>query len=603
MKSWSAVAILGLIACQHGTSAEPSKTPKGAAKAASAPQVELERAKEVGKGEPAPMLVVMKNELARAKASLAKGDDAPPYFMSYRVTEVDSVEIAASYGALDLSTQDRARVLDVEVRVGDHAFDNHHWHHRAMPGWGLERWGAGQRSTGLMGNRIPVEDDPAALAVELWSATDTAYRGAVAELAQAKTQAQLSAKKADDSDDFSKEGAVVAIEPRATLELERATWEPKVRAWSAAFRDYPDLQQSEVRLVATAENRYFTSTEGSEVQSGRTHVRIMISATTKAEDGMELAHAETIDVPVAGELPSDADVRAKIEALAKQLQALRSAPVAEPFSGPALLEGRAAAVYFHEVFGHRVEGHRQEDAHEGQTFVDKVGTKVMPTFLDVYDDPTIARLDGTFLNGHYRHDDEGVPAARTELVRDGDFVGFLMSRTPTKGFAKSNGHGRGQPGVGVVARQGNLVVAPEVGLAKKALDDEFRELVAEQDKPYGLRFVEISGGVTNTSRYMAQAFQVAPIVVFRVYPDGREELVRGVTLEGTPLSSLSKIVAAGDRYEVFNGYCGAESGIVPVSAASPSLLLSQIEVARAPAAQDRPPLLPPPAVSTKGGAR
>jgi predicted Zn-dependent protease len=598
MRTWSAVAFLFVIACQHGSVDEPTRAPSSTKAASAAPNVQFERADKAPAGEPAPMLVVMRDELARAKAALAKGDDAPPYFISYRVSELDSIEIAASYGALELQTRDRARVLDVEVRVGDHQFDNHHWHHRAMPGWG-----AGSRSAGLMGNRIPVEDDPAALAVELWSATDSAYRGAVAELAQAKTQQQLSAKKTDDSADFSKEEKVVAIEARAVLDVDMAAWAPKIKAWSAAFREHPELQGSEVRLVALAENRFFTSTDGSELQSGRTHVRLMVSATTKAEDGMELVHMDAIDVPVATELPKDADVRAMIDGVAKTLEDLRKAPVAEPFSGPALLEGRAAAVYFHEVFGHRVEGHRQEDAHEGQTFADKVGTSVMPSFLDVFDDPTIARIDGEFLNGHYRHDDEGVPAARTELVRDGDFVGFLMSRTPTKGFPKSNGHGRGQPGIGVVARQGNLVVAPDTGLPKPALDDKLRELVVEQGKPYGLRFVEISGGVTNTSRYMAQAFQVAPIVVFRVYPDGREELVRGVTLEGTPLSSLSKIVAAGDSYGVFNGFCGAESGIVPVSAASPPLLLSQIEVARAPAAQDRPPLLPAPALTTKGGAR
>jgi len=228
----------------------------------------------------------------------------------------------------------------------------------------------------------------------------------------------------------------------------------------------------------------------------------------------------------------------------------------------------------------------------------------MPTFLHVFDDPTLARIDGQFLNGHYLHDDEGVLAQRVELVKDGNFVGFLMSRTPAKDFLRSNGHGRAQPGMDVVARQGNLVVAPDVALPRAQLDRKLQELVVEQDKPYGLRFVEISGGVTNTSRYMPQAFQVAPVVVFRVYPDGREELVRGVTLEGTPLSSLSKIVAAGDRYAVFNGYCGAESGIVPVSAASPPLVLSQIEVARAPAAQDRPPLLAPPTITTRpGGAR
>ncbi|HWB75459.1 MAG TPA: metallopeptidase TldD-related protein, partial [Nannocystaceae bacterium] len=394
------------------------------------------------------------------------------------------------------------------------------------------------------------------------------------------------------------------VEPVAVLEIDRAAWEPRVRAWSAAFKKHPELQTSEVRLLAQATNRFLATSDGAEQQAGRVHVRLVLAATTKAEDGMELQHADIVDVGAPSELPNDADVIARIDALADTLVQLRAAPVAEPFSGPALLEGRAAAVYFHEVFGHRVEGHRQDDASEGQTFTDKVGTRVMPTFLHVYDDPTLARIDGTFLNGHYLHDDEGIAAARVDLVKGGNFVGFLMSRTPAKGFLRSNGHGRAQPGMDVVARQGNLVVAPDVSLPRAQLEGKLRELVAEQDKPYGLRFVEISGGVTNTSRYMPQAFQVAPIVVYRTYEDGHEELVRGVTLEGTPLSSLSKIVAAGDRYAVFNGYCGAESGIVPVTAASPALVLSQIEVARAPAAQDRPPLLAPPTITTRtGGAR
>ncbi len=606
MRSWSAIAIpivipiamVGVLACQHAGTGEPSTSPKTASPRSRAPEVSFERAGKAATAEPSAVLLAMRDELARAKAGLAKGEDPAPYFIGYRVTEHDSAEIAASYGALTLSSRDRQRVLDVDVRVGSHEFDNRHWHHRAMPGY------AGLRSTEMFGQSIPVEDDRDAIAVELWSATDSAYRNAVAELAQAKSQQQLSAKSADDAPDFAREPATAAVLPLAALEIDRVAWEPRVRAWSAAFKKYPELQGSEVRLLAQAENRWLASSEGTEQQSGRVHVRLMLSAKTKAEDGMELVHAETIDVAAPGELPSDREVLARIDALADMLAKLRAAPVAEPFSGPALLEGRAAAVYFHEVFGHRVEGHRQDDASEGQTFSDKVGSRVMPTFLHVFDDPTLARIDGQFLNGHYLHDDEGVPAQRVELVKDGNFVGFLMSRTPAKDFLRSNGHGRAQPGMDVVARQGNLVVAPDVALPRAQLDRKLQELVVDQDKPYGLRFVEISGGVTNTSRYMPQAFQVAPVVVFRVYPDGREELVRGVTLEGTPLSSLSKIVAAGDRYAVFNGYCGAESGIVPVSAASPPLVLSQIEVARAPAAQDRPPLLAPPTITTRpGGAR
>ncbi len=545
-----------------------------------------------------PLLQAMTAEVERASAALGKDGSAKPYYFDYRISEADTVEIVASRGALELSTRDRARVLDVAMRVGDHEFDNHHWDHRSVPGM------VGSRSAQLWGQRLPIDDDPGAIATVLWMSTDAAYKQAVSGYERAKAQKQLAAKSDDKSPDFAKEPAVAVLEQPAALTVDTKAWEQRVRALSKAFNGHRHIIESEVRLVASADNRYFVSNEGSRQQSGRAHVRLILSATAKADDGMDLAHADIVDVGDFASMPSQEELLGRVETLAKTLAALREAPVAEPYVGPAVLEGRAAAVYFHEVFGHRVEGHRQEDESEGQTFADKVGTAVMPSFIDVYDDPTVLRLDDVFLNGHYRHDDEGVPATRATLVDDGKLVGFLLSRTPTKEFRRSNGHGRAQAGSDVVARQGNLVVAPSEGLDHAALDARLRELVVEQKRPYGLRFVEINGGVTNTSRWAAQAFQVTPVVVFKVYPDGREELVRGVTLEGTPLSSLSKIVAAGDRYEVFNGYCGAESGFVPVSAASPALLLGQIEVARAPAAQDRPPLLAPPAFETRpGGAR
>ena len=563
---------------------------------AKAPVAGFRQADAPAQGEAAPVLLAMRAEIARAQAALGTTESAKPYYFSYRVTEADTVEIVASRGSLDLSTRDRGRVLDLELRVGDPSFDNYHWRHRPSPGM------AGTRSAGLWGQDLPIDDDASAITAALWLATDTAFKQATAQYEHAKTQQQLAAKTDDDAPDFSQEKPVRSLEAPSSLEIDSALWEDRVRRLSKAFERHPQVLASEVRLVASAGTRYFVSNQGSEIQSGQRHTRLILSATAKADDGMDLAHVDIVDVRDASELPDDAALAARVDALATQLEALRTAPVAEPFTGPAVLEGRAAAVYFHEVFGHRVEGHRQEDESEGQTFADKVGATVMPAFIDVFDDPTIGSIDGVFLNGHYRHDDEGVTARRSNLIDGGKLVGFLMSRTPTKGFGNSNGHGRAQPGADVVARQGNLIVAPREGLTKAALDEALLRSIREQGKPYGLRFVEINGGLTNTSRYMAQAFQVNPVVVFRVYADGHEELVRGVTLEGTPLSSLSKIVAAGDRFETFNGFCGAESGFIPVSAASPALLLSQIEVARAPAAQDRPPLLPPP-TATAGGAR
>ncbi|HZL18451.1 MAG TPA: metallopeptidase TldD-related protein, partial [Polyangia bacterium] len=244
------------------------------------------------------------------------------------------------------------------------------------------------------------------------------------------------------------------------------------------------------------------------------------------------------------------------------------------------------------------EGHRQKSEEEGQTFAKKVGQPIMPAFISVFDDPTLLRLDGVDLNGFYRFDDEGVQARRAPLVDAGILRGFLLSRSPTRGFFESNGHGRRQEGRSVVSRQGNLVVEPSLAVPPDELRRLLREEARRQGKLYGLSFRDISGGFTNTARGGPQAFKVLPILVYRVWVDGRpDELVRGVDLVGTPLSALSKIIAASNDYQTFNGYCGAESGFVPVSATSPSLLVQQIEVERRDKGNDKPPVLSAPALA------
>jgi TldD protein len=349
-----------------------------------------------------------------------------------------------------------------------------------------------------------------------------------------------------------------------------------------------------VGLQASAETRYLTSSEGASVQVARTHARIEITASTVAEDGMRLERTETADAPSLDGLPRDAAIAALIERVSQDLIALRKAPPIEPYTGPAILDGRAAGVFFHEIFGHRVEGHRQKDEEEGQTFAHQVGQLVMPRFLDVFDDPSIATLNAIPLNGYYPFDDEAVAGQLTNLVESGTLRGFLLSRSPLRAFPSSNGHGRRDHGRRVVSRQANLVVNPTVTTTKEALKEALIEQITRENKPFGLRFHEITGGYTNTTRYGSQAFKVLPVMVYRIYPDGHEELVRGVDLEGTPLASLARIEAAANDFEVFNGVCGAESGWVPVSAASPSLLIGQIEVTRQEKGQDRPPLLPAP---------
>jgi predicted Zn-dependent protease len=274
------------------------------------------------------------------------------------------------------------------------------------------------------------------------------------------------------------------------------------------------------------------------------------------------------------------------------LQQLLSAPLADPYVGPAILSGKASGVLFHEIFGHRIEGHRQKDESEGQTFTKMVNGAVLPSFLSVVFDPTRKTFDGVTLNGYYQYDDEGVRARKVGVVEDGILKTFLMSRSPVQGFPSSNGHGRRSPGNEIVSRQSNLIVESSKQVSDKALREQLIAEVKRQNKPYGLFFSQVTGGYTTTGRQGLQAFTVIPLVVYRVYADGRpDEMIRGVDIVGTPLASFQKIIATSDKSEVFNGICGAESGQVPVSAISPALLVSEMEVQRKERSQDRPPYL------------
>src|SRR6202040_3604046 len=233
----------------------------------------------------------------------------------------------------------------------------------------------------------------------------------------------------------------------------------------------------------------------------------------------------------------------------------------------------------HEVLGHRLEGHRQRDEEEGQTFTKMVGQEVLPKFLSVTDDPTTKQIGDVKLSGSYDFDNEGTPAQRVDVIQNGVLKNFLMSRMPIKNFGVSNGHGRNQPGLMPTGRQGNLIVTSSQTIPEKEMRQKLIDEVKKQGKPYGLYFDDIQGGFTLTSRSMPQAFQVLPVMVDRVYADGLPaKLVAGVELVGTPLHSLNNIMVTGDTMHVFNGICGAESGQIPVAAAAPAMLFSEIEV-------------------------
>jgi TldD protein len=527
-----------------------------------------------------PILATMQKELNRAKADLSKSDPAP-YFLSYTVYDQDQIMIAAAYGGLLTNTNNRRRSADVTMRVGTAQLDNTH----------------GQsRSSGMMSGTLPLNDDPDAEARVLWELTDRAYRRAAPAYLNVKTNTAVQAEEEDKSPDFTKETPTVHVDTKLKEPaFDRSAWEDEARRLSAAFRKYPYVYFATVVLQVSVSNSRMVSSEGTAIAKPSASARLVIEAQTRAEDGMDLLRVETFQAPTAGGLPSEADLNAKIDKMAVDLQALRSAPVAEPYDGPALLSGRAAAVFFHEVLGHRLEGHRQRDEEEGQTFTKKVGQEVLPSFLSIVDDPTLAEINGVKLAGTYAYDSEGTPSQRVNVIQDGVLKNFLMSRMPIKGFDQSNGHGRNQPGFMPTGRQGNLIVTssrtvPEAEMRQKLIDE-----VKKAGKPYGLYFDDIQGGFTLTTRALPQAFQVLPVIVYKVYPDGRpDELVRGVDIVGTPLAALTRIVGTGDTEHVFNGVCGAESGSVPVSAVAPAMLFSEMEVQKRAHGHDRPPILSPP---------
>ena len=532
--------------------------------------------------QPSPLLDAMSQELNRNFTVLKQKADPPPYFLSYEVTEQEYRSIAGTLGTISSATGGKDRILDVSVRVGDPKLDNYH----------SVRGDRGQFTSGAL---LAVEDNVNAIKRRLWLETDRAYRGAAERLIRIKTNTQVKVAAEDDSDDFSTEPPATFQQAPPPLRFDEAAWTERIRKLSSHFQNYPAILTSHVSVTAQTDTRYFVNTEGTRVEHGRGFSRVVITASAKATDGTDLSTSETFEALDGPGLPQDAALMAAIDRVARDLTALLRSPEAEPFVGPAIFSGRAAGVFFHEIFGHRVEGHRQKDESEGQTFTRSVGTKVLPDFLSVLFDPTRRKISDIDLNGWFDYDDEGVKARPVLAVDKGVLKTFLMSRSPIRGFAQSNGHGRRQPGAEVVSRQSNLIVESANAVPEARLRQMLIEEIKRQNKPYGLYFRDITGGFTTTSRAGLQAFKVIPVIVYRVYADGRpDELVRGADIVGTPLSSFSKILATSDKSEVFNGYCGAESGSVPVSAVSPAILVSEIEIEKKAKSQDRPPLLPSP---------
>jgi predicted Zn-dependent protease len=531
-----------------------------------------------------PILKAMQAELDRSAPVFAKADP-PGYFLSYSVTDEQIADVSGSNGALLTSQENRNRWLDVQVRAGSPALDNTH-----RVG---DRPAGGQNPV----TPLPLSDDVPVIRRAIWEATDREYRSAAESLIKIQTGNEVQSQTAEGrAPDFSHKPPRTYYGSLVSIQVDRRPWEERLRRYTAAFSASPAILNSIGRFTASAINNYQINSEGTKLEFGQIRYRLELTIQGKATDGMDIERYANFDWADPSKEPSDATVNAAIQKMVSEVNALESAPLVDPYAGPVLLTGRAAAVFFHEVFGHRVEGFRQKDINEGQTFTAKIGQAILPDFISIKDDPTEQRLGSNVLLGYYPYDDEGVEAQDTQLVDHGVLKTFLMSRSLLVNVPESNGHGRRELGYLPVARQGNLIVSSDRTVSNAKLRQMLVDQIKQQGKAFGLLIDDIEGGFTFTGRGQPQAFQVTPLVVYKVFPDGRpDQIVRGVDIVGTPLVSLTKIVATGDTPDVFNGFCGAESGSIPVSAVAPAVLISEMEVQKKQSSTDRPPILPPPA--------
>lgn len=525
-------------------------------------------------------LKVYFNELSKQKVA--------PFFMSCRVDDITTTSVDASFGVLNAVSRDRIVAALPEVRVGSPEFDNFH---NNTPGTTISYFTTPEPIL------LPYKSEESENAVKqiLWNEFLSRYHYGVASYQAMKSSKGVRAEESDKSPDFT--NAEVVIYYEKPLVVEDVMMDTEIsgllaKKYSSLFLKFPDIIRGTVTIRQELVRKYYVSTEGTKIAHNITHNFLMVRAAVKADDGMDLPLAITYFSFDRDGFPSEEAITSDILDLADRLVKLKKAPVVEPYTGPALLSGSTSGVFFHEIFGHRIEGQKMKSDGDGQTFKKMVGKQVLPISMSVFDDPSLRVYQGMDLNGHYKFDDQGVKGERVTVVKSGILNDFLMTRTAIEGFPRSNGHARAEVGYDPTSRQSNLIIETNDHKSEPELRQMLREEAAKQGKEYGFFFRQVTGGFTMTGRNSPNAFNVTPLEVYKVFVDGRDdELVRGVDLIGTPLSMFSNIICAGGETESFVGSCGSLSGYVPVSAISPSILVSKVELQMKPRSRNLPPVL------------
>lgn len=530
------------------------------------------------------LLTILEEELQREFKALSN-EDVAPYYIEYRVEEINILKITASFGSLMSFNKNKSRILSIAVRVGDYSLDNTHISSNQFfnPG-----------SHSINSNIIPIEDEPLAIKNVIWQTTNDAYNNALINYKLVKDNLKNSINE-NIIPDFSSETPVQYFEEPISLEFDEIKWKDNVKLFSSKFLKDTSIFYCNVGLDIITNRKYFVSTEKTKIIQNKIYTTLSIIATIRATDGNVIPYFMQYNATTLNELPETNSILSDIDYMIAKLQDLKNAPLAEAYTGPAILSAKSTGVFFHEIFGHRVEGHRMRNIFDGHTYKDKLNTMVLPKYISLNYNPTCEDFQDKKLIGSYKYDDQGVKSREVRIVNNGILENFLMSRQPMEHFTNSNGHGRAQAGMPVVSRQSNMFIETSKPLSKKTLRKKLIKECKKQNIEYGYYFKEVFGGFTFTNRFMPNVFNIFPFEVYRIYVDGRpDELVNGIQLVGTPLLMFSKIEGTGDTYEIFNGYCGAESGNVPTSTIAPSLFIKQIEIQKSPSSFIDLPILPRP---------
>ena len=510
-----------------------------------------------------PLLEALLTELDRSKSQLRMDQVDPPYYIEYRVNDIDDYSAEAAFGALRENQRVRYRVIRVVVRIGDYKQDSY--------------YGIGMGET----NILPLDDDPIALRHQIWLATDDAYKEAVEALTEKQAALKQFSTETAPVDDFAKAPVVSVLEPTVALQVDDSAWKKTIEDATNLYRQYPDVQSVSASLHFSAVNEYLVNSEGTVTRTGKNTYSVQLNSTAQAADGMRLSRNPFWMVANPGELPTHDKLMAESKKMLDTVVALRQAPIVEEeYRGPVLFAPDAADDVIASLVGANVLGRKPQLGRPNRTtgaFATSYKTRVLPNFLTVVDDPTLKDFQGKSLVGNYDVDDDGVKAQPVTLVENGTLVNYLVSRQPIRDFPASNGHGRAGAGAFPAPNLGVLLVKSSDAQSPEALKQRVIQMITEQGKPYGYRVETLGPGNS-------------PRLLYRIYPDGHEELVRGAVFNELDVRALrSDLMLVGNDPLISN-----RAGGIATTVISPSLLFDELEVKRADTSKDKLPDYPPP---------